>query len=59
MVMMSKEERERIIDDIDELIRLAKHAGVMAELGTDDEYAMAASALCKQRYNVLSKDGIE
>ncbi len=57
--MMSKEERERIIDDIDELIRLAKHAGVMAELGTDDEYAMAASALCKQRYNVLSKDGIE
>lgn len=57
--MMCNEERDYIIEQIDMLIRLAKHAGVMAELGDDDEYAMAASAVCKQRSRVLSMDGIE
>lgn len=56
---MSEEEKEYIIENIDELIRLAKHAGVMAELGTEDQYIQSIMALDKQRRQVLSMDGIE
>ena len=53
---MSEEERERTIDDIDELIRLAKYAGVMAELGTDDEYATLRShGTRKQKQDTFRK----
>lgn len=56
---MSEEEKEYIIENIDELIRLAKQAGVMAELGTEDQYIQSIMALDKQRRQVLSMDGIE
>ena len=56
---MSDEEQCYIVEQIDKLIKLAKHAGVMAAIGTEDEYTFAAEALQKQRKHILAMDGIE
>ncbi|QHB49453.1 hypothetical protein [Klebsiella phage PhiKpNIH-6] len=56
---MSEEEKEYIIENIDELIRLAKKVGTASIIGTDDVYIQSIIALDKQRLKVLSMDGIE
>lgn len=56
---MSEEEKEYIIENIDELIRLSKKAGTASIVGSDDDYIAAIIALDKQRLKVLSMDGIE
>lgn len=55
---MCDEERDYIIEQLDELIKLAKHVG-MAALGSIEDYQIASIALNKQRSRVLSMDGIE
>lgn len=56
---MSEEEKEYIIENIDELIRLAKNVGAASIIDTDDGYIQSIVALDKQRLKVLSMDGIE
>jgi hypothetical protein len=56
---MSEEEKEYIIENIDELIRLAKKVGTASIIDTDDAYIQSIIALDKQRLQVLSMDGIE
>ncbi|QQG32332.1 hypothetical protein CkP1_0121 [Citrobacter phage CkP1] len=56
---MSEEEKNYIIEQLDELISLAKHVADMSAFGTEDEYETANDNLQRQRKKILSMDGIE
>lgn len=56
---MSEEEKEYIIENIDELIRLARKAQFQRMEGPHEEADEANTALEKQRRKILSMDGIE
>lgn len=57
--MTVPEEKEYIIENIDELIRLAKKVGTASIIDTDDAYIQSIIALDKQRLKVISIGGIE
>lgn len=56
---MSDEEQCYIVEQIDELISLAKSTGVLAAIGTEAEFEEAAVKLEKKRKHILAMDGIE
>lgn len=55
---MSEEEKEYIIEQVEELIRVSIAAGKLAH-GSDREYTQAMMKVCKQKRLILSMDGIE
>lgn len=57
--MSLNEEQERIIENLDELIKLAKLVSDYSAFGTEDQYEMANEALQAQRKRILAMDGIE
>lgn len=57
--MSLNEEQERIVENLDKLIHLAKKVAALQPHGSKEDYDTADAALKAQRKRILAMDGIE